>query len=105
TSHHRCTTYSYILSLHDALPICVLLKGSEVIQDFSNVDTIVFDKTGTLTVGNPTVAATELYEKDSAETLAYLASVERESDHPLRSEEHTSELQSRFDIVCRLLLE
>ena len=61
----------------------VLLKGSEVIQDFSNVDTIVFDKTGTLTVGNPTVAATELYEKDSAETLGYLASVERESDHPL----------------------
>src|SRR5438067_6347280 len=24
---------------------------------------------------------------------------------PTRSEEHTSELQSRFDIVCRLLLE
>src|SRR5438067_3566221 len=26
-------------------------------------------------------------------------------DHPSRSEEHTSELQSRFDLVCRLLLE
>src|SRR5437868_12935799 len=25
--------------------------------------------------------------------------------HPVRSEEHTSELQSRFDLVCRLLLE
>src|SRR5699024_11903213 len=25
--------------------------------------------------------------------------------HYLRSEEHTSELQSRFEIVCRLLLE
>src|SRR5207249_7891802 len=25
--------------------------------------------------------------------------------HPGRSEEHTSELQSRFDLVCRLLLE
>src|SRR5438067_8223663 len=25
--------------------------------------------------------------------------------HPPRSEEHTSELQSRFDLVCRLLLE
>src|SRR5699024_11453384 len=25
--------------------------------------------------------------------------------YPLRSEEHTSELQSRFDLVCRLLLE
>src|SRR5699024_12648041 len=28
------------------------------------------------------------------------------NQHPLtRSEEHTSELQSRFDLVCRLLLE
>src|SRR5437868_12666343 len=26
-------------------------------------------------------------------------------DKALRSEEHTSELQSRFDLVCRLLLE
>src|SRR5699024_12782605 len=25
--------------------------------------------------------------------------------YPARSEEHTSELQSRFDLVCRLLLE
>ena len=61
----------------------VLLKGSEVIHDFSRVDTIVFDKTGTLTVGNPTVAETEFYGKDSTEVLGYLASVERESDHPL----------------------
>ena len=61
----------------------VLLKGSEVIQDFSKVDTIVFDKTGTLTAGNPSVSATELYGNHSAETLGYLASVERESDHPL----------------------
>src|SRR5438067_10754593 len=35
---------------------------------------------------------------------AFLAGVE--VDHfPDRSEEHTSELQSRFDLVCRLLLE
>ena len=61
----------------------VLLKGSEVIHDFSRVDTIVFDKTGTLTAGNPTVAQTEFYGEDSLEVLGYLASVERESDHPL----------------------
>src|SRR5699024_11700944 len=29
----------------------------------------------------------------------------RTSFHGKRSEEHTSELQSRFDLVCRLLLE
>ncbi|MFJ1626522.1 heavy metal translocating P-type ATPase [Marinilactibacillus psychrotolerans] len=61
----------------------VLLKGSEVINDFSRVDTIVFDKTGTLTVGNPEVAETEFYGKNTEEVLGYLASVESESDHPL----------------------
>ena len=61
----------------------VLLKGSEVIGDFSRVDTMVFDKTGTLTVGNPSVAEKAYYGANYEQALAYLASVERESDHPL----------------------
>lgn len=61
----------------------VLLKGSEVINDFSRVDTIVFDKTGTLTIGNPEVAEKEFYGNNPEDVLGYLASVERESDHPL----------------------
>lgn len=61
----------------------VLLKGSEVINDFSKVDTIVFDKTGTLTIGNPEVAEKEFYGENTKEVLRFLASVERESDHPL----------------------
>ncbi|NLM41736.1 MAG: heavy metal translocating P-type ATPase [Firmicutes bacterium] len=61
----------------------VLFKGSEVIGDFSRVDTVVFDKTGTLTVGRPAVAETEFYGENTAEAPAYLASIERESDHPL----------------------
>src|SRR5690625_5013625 len=61
----------------------VLLKGSEVINDFSKVDTIIFDKTGTLTIGDPEVAEKEYYGENIDEVLGYLASVERESDHPL----------------------
>jgi len=61
----------------------VLLKGSEVINDFSKVDTIVFDKTGTLTIGNPKVADVEYYTQNPDEAAGYLASVEKESDHPL----------------------
>jgi Cd2+/Zn2+-exporting ATPase len=61
----------------------VLLKGSEVIHDFSKVDTMVFDKTGTLHMGNPKVADTELYADQVEDVLGYLASIERESDHPL----------------------
>src|SRR5688572_19093267 len=33
------------------------------------------------------------------------AAEELDSEHPLRSEEHTSELQSQSNLVCRLLLE
>src|SRR5699024_11667024 len=34
-----------------------------------------------------------------------VVSKRKEAVKKLRSEEHTSELQSRFDLVCRLLLE
>lgn len=61
----------------------VLLKGSEVINDFSKVDTMIFDKTGTLTIGNPEVAEQKTYGENIDEALRYLASVEHESDHPL----------------------
>lgn len=61
----------------------VLLKGSEVMGSFNRVDTIVFDKTGTLTVGKPEVVDAEFYADETAEILSYLASLEKESDHPL----------------------
>ena len=61
----------------------ILLKGSEVIGDFSKLDTIVFDKTGTLTLGNPSVEMQAYYGDNHTEALSYLASIERESDHPL----------------------
>lgn len=61
----------------------ILLKGSEVIRELSRIDTMAFDKTGTLTVGSPTVAEKEYYGNDIEDVLGYLASVERESDHPL----------------------
>ena len=44
---------------------------------------MVFDKTGTLTIGNPKVADKEIYADNVDEVLAYLSSVEKESDHPL----------------------
>lgn len=61
----------------------VLLKGSEVIHDFSRTDTFIFDKTGTLTVGNPEVSETISYTDQSKQALAYLVAIEKESNHPL----------------------
>src|SRR5437773_4002733 len=40
-----------------------------------------------------------------AESLVWLAAAGVSSVLPVRSEEHTSELQSHHDLVCRLLLE
>ena len=61
----------------------ILFKGSDVITNFSKVDTMLFDKTGTLTYGNPQVAQTIYYSSDRSLAESLLASVERESDHPL----------------------
>lgn len=61
----------------------ILLKGSEVIQTFSQVDTMVFDKTGTLTTGEQSIATKKYYELDEQTVQSILASVESHSDHPL----------------------
>src|SRR5215471_20790707 len=48
------------------------------------------------------VAVLDLAGQASADTAVAIAA---EGGRALRSEEHTSELQSRRDLVCRLLLE
>src|SRR5699024_11289827 len=37
--------------------------------------------------------------------MYFIITISENPNAPVRSEEHTSELQSRFDLVCRLLLE
>src|SRR5699024_8857446 len=51
------------------------------------------------------VVKTRLSEDEYADFTARLAPYGISQSEFLRSEEHTSELQSRFDLVCRLLLE
>src|SRR5438105_7304215 len=50
---------------------------------------------------------TTLFRSASAEGSDLLCETDQRHRHPARarSEEHTSELQSRVDLVCRLLLE
>lgn len=74
---------SHVAGIGNGASHGILFKGSEVIQDFSRVDTIVFDKTGTLTIGNPEVAEEKLYTNNRDEILSYVLSVEKESDHPI----------------------
>src|SRR2546422_2171368 len=74
------TTEIYTLSLHDALPICCLLP---IERDRPRDSRRLAVRTVVLARGD--VAHVRL--------------------HHARSEEHTSELQSRLHLVCRLLLE
>src|SRR5688572_32714574 len=79
----------YTLSLHDALPIFSTRNSPEAVID--SVRAVVRDV-------NPRQAifGVKLMDQVVAESMA---------DFTLRSEEHTSELQSQSNLVCRLLLE
>ncbi|MGV9044281.1 heavy metal translocating P-type ATPase [Lactococcus lactis] len=60
----------------------VLIKGGDVMNTFSHIDTLLFDKTGTLTKGNTEVVVVKNYGA-SKELIDAVASAENESDHPL----------------------
>src|SRR3712207_8971229 len=86
------TTEIYTLSLHDALPIFErpLALGLEAARQKELVDPVL------VAVED---AGLEQRRVDSDAVLPFLAAPR------VRSEEHTSELQSRQYLVCRLLLE
>src|SRR3712207_8102361 len=77
------TTEIYTLSLHDALPICHAQQ--EFVRRCLRTDLL------------PRVQASDRGHRPGAES--------RHRGPRTRSEEHTSELQSRQYLVCRLLLE
>ena len=62
----------------------VLVKGGEVMDRFSKVDTLVFDKTGTLTKGKPEVTDIKTFNHhDENELLRLVAQAETISEHHL----------------------
>lgn len=62
----------------------VLVKGGEVMDRFSKVDTLVFDKTGTLTKGRPEVTDIHVTGDIDRDELLHLTAVaERISEHHL----------------------
>lgn len=62
----------------------VLIKGGEIIDTFSKVDTLVFDKTGTLTKGRPEVTDLQIFSTMPADKiLGLVAKAETISEHHL----------------------
>src|SRR5699024_12623299 len=92
---YNTTTDCYNLSLHDALPISAG-QSAKSLRDAVGVTRIRigYDQT------SPLLCRLQKFS-------ARVQRVEQPRDAHIaaRSEEHTSELQSRFDLVCRLLLE
>src|SRR5699024_12204016 len=88
-------------------PYTTLFRSEEALNNI-NIDD---DTLGNvfLTGSNGFVGIHVLYELlNTTNNTIYCLVRGRSYEHSLerlRSEEHTSELQSRFDIVCRLLLE
>src|SRR5437870_11424154 len=84
------TTEIYTLSLHDALPICI---AKEAIMKLRFWILSIF---AVLILSSPA-----LWAQDLGPGFTKV----KDGIYVFRSEEHTSELQSRGHLVCRLLLE
>src|SRR5205809_4826706 len=95
-SNLSSTPYISSLSLHDALPISVPVAGVAR-QLRQHHDARIEDAA---LLGRLGAALLDLLE-DVREHVAQ----EDRQNRRRRSEEHTSELQSRLHLVCRLLLE
>src|SRR5690625_5604916 len=99
------TTALYHRSLHDALPI---FQG-DADDAAAAIDFIAPDKDIILEIGSTTDALSEAFNDAVGEypTDYNLGNVKARMRMvaQYRSEEHTSELQSRGHLVCRLLLE
>lgn len=61
----------------------LLIKGGEVMDTFSRVDTLLFDKTGTLTKGETEVVLVKKYGEISENLLTKISTIESQSNHPL----------------------
>src|SRR5690606_41168173 len=100
---HHCTSHTYTLSLHDALPISLgddLATGGMAWVIESQLDTWL----GKTLLGLVAVAMFSATLAIQASASRVMFSMARDNRLP-RSEEYTSELQSRENVVCRLLLE
>src|SRR5690606_39922280 len=95
---HRVSIWISSLSLHDALPISWSCGPSPAERTSSS----------TRSPGTSRPSPTEKLELCGGEDEAFAVFVDVNvlgEDERARSAEHTSELQSRENLVCRLLLE
>src|SRR5207249_12065279 len=98
-------TLLYSLSLHDALPISPLVP----LPSSASLTLLLAEVDLPLSLpGSPTCAWLEAFlgceEVKPVHSKSGVGAPGRGSTAPIRrkrSEEHTSELQSRFDLVCR----
>src|SRR5690606_42159729 len=102
---YMLTTYHPSLSLHDALPILHAMSD-QLMANLGNDDglyarPVIPGPNMEETYKDPGIPATATPAKLPTRLLD--TTIEATRRLPLRSEEHTSELQSRENLVCRLL--
>src|SRR5205085_11548339 len=97
-------TALYTLSLHDALPILRNRRFPDAVAVIARDYDRIASGIDTADHADMSAAAAPSHHRDGAKLRSrHALAVARERTR--RSEEHTSELQSQSNLVCRLLLE
>ena len=62
-----------------------MIRGGDILEKASHLDTIIFDKTGTLTIGKPVITDVASCSTEFSEDrlLQLAAALEKQSSHPL----------------------
>lgn len=79
------TPVAVVTAIGNAAKNGVLIKGGIHLEEVGNVKVMAFDKTGTLTKGFPSVMDVVTLKGNENEWLTIMASIEKNSQHPLAS--------------------
>src|SRR5699024_12438493 len=104
-THNTSFSYTIFSTILPPHPRTTLFPYTTLFRSYNWTSLVLCGLVFFVIAGTAFCMVAESKESAAVKAKAEAAQKAAEEEERARSEEHTSELQSRFDLVCRLLLE